>query len=186
LLTVTSYPNRTSPVKRGKFILENLLCAAPPPPPPGVEGLIEEVDPTASLRERLEQHRSDPACSVCHNTMDPLGFGLESYDGIGQHRTVDQGGFAVDATGVYMNDTAFSGAKEMASLIENDPRFVACIADKLFTYALGRGVEKQDRAALETIVEQTAAAAYSMPELIKLIAISEPFRYRRGTKEVSQ
>jgi len=180
LLTVTSYPNRTSPVKRGVFVLEHLLCSAPPPPPPGVEGLVEEIDPTASLRERLEQHRSDPACAACHDTMDNIGFGLESYDGIGAFRTIDEQGFAVDSSGV-LQGVDFAGAKDMAAIIESDPRFVPCIVEKLFSYALGRGVENEDEPALEAVVTAAAESGYNMPELIKLMVTSKPFRERRGT-----
>ena len=183
LLTVTSFPNRTSPVKRGVFIMEQLMCSGPPPPPPGVEGLVEEIDPTDSLRDRLAQHRNDPTCNSCHETMDNLGFGLEAYSGIGAFRTIDEAGHAVDSSGVYYGDESFEGARQMAELIENDPSFLECIAEKLFVYGLGRGVESEDKEHIEHIVEQATEADYSMPELIKLIVTSEPFRYRRGVAE---
>jgi len=183
LLTVTSYPNRTSPVKRGVWILEKLLCDGPPPPPPGVEGLKPEETPTGSLRERLEAHRSDPKCAVCHQIMDPLGFGLEHYDGIGAYRTEDVGGFPIDSKGEYFDKGSFDGAQQMADFVQQDPRFATCLVEKLFTYALGRDVESEDIPHLQFISEQLSASGYMMPELIKLLVTSEPFRMRRGTKE---
>jgi hypothetical protein len=185
LLTVTSYPNRTSPVKRGVWILEKLLCDGPPPPPPGVEGLTPEEIPTGSLRERLEAHRSDPKCAACHSIMDPLGFGLEHYDGIGAFRTEDTGGFPIDSAGTYFDEGAFDGAQQMAEFIQQDPRFASCLVEKLFTYALGRDVESEDRGHLAMVSQKLAESGYMLPELIKLLAVSEPFRMRRGTKEVA-
>lgn len=183
VLTVTSYPNRTSPVKRGVWILENLLCDGPPPPPPGVEAdLKDEEIPTGSLRDRLEAHRADPVCASCHQLMDPLGLGMENYDGIGRFRTEDTGGFPIDATGEIYDVGPFDGARQMAELLQDDPRFSACLIEKLFIYALGRDVTKADEPHLETVAEALAEADYRLPEALKLIATSPPFRQRRGTK----
>jgi hypothetical protein len=183
LLTVTSTPTRTSPVKRGVWILEQLLCSEPPPPPPGVEGLIQDGMASGTLREQLELHRADPSCASCHNLMDPLGLGLESYDGIGAFRTEDQG-LPIDASGELVTGEAFDGAREMAALIQTDPRFDVCVVEKLFTYALGRPPDAGEHPFLEEIA--SAAAGGDLPELIKLLVTSEPFRTRRGTMENAQ
>ncbi len=184
LLTVTSTPIRTSPVKRGVWILEQLLCSEPPPPPPGVEGLPEGDMSSGSLRDRLELHRADPTCASCHNLMDPLGLGLEHYDAIGSFRTEDDG-FPVDASGQLIDGQAFSNAREMAALIQQDERFDHCIVEKLFTYALGRPVASSEQPFAEAIAEEFAQSGSELPELIKLIVTSEPFRTRRGTLEGS-
>ena len=184
LLTVTSTPIRTSPVKRGVWILEQLLCSEPPPPPPGVEGLPEGDISSGSLRDRLELHRADPTCASCHNLMDPLGLGLENYDAIGSFRTEDDG-FPVDASGQLIDGQGFTNAREMAALIQQDERFEHCIVEKLFTYALGRPVATSEQPFVEVIAEEFAQSGSELPELIKLIVTSEPFRTRRGTLEGS-
>lgn len=177
-LTMTSHPTRTSPVKRGKLVLEQLLCIAPPPPPPGVEGLEEEVDPTASLRERFEQHRADPACASCHQLMDPIGFALEHFDGVGAWRETDSG-FDIDASGLYMGSTPFDGHAELATLIKGDPMFPDCMTRKTLTYALGRGLVADDNCAVSNLVEELEEADYRLADLFVAIAKSEPFRMRR-------
>jgi hypothetical protein len=182
LLTVTSYPARTSPVKRGKWVLTQLLCSEPPPPPPGVEGLKTEDLEGASLRQKLEAHRADPVCASCHQLMDPIGFGLENYDGIGAFRT-DDNGFDIDASGTLPDGTEFNGANELAKLISADPRFAKCATQKTFVYALGRGVSSDDKDYLQGISEQFAAGGYKLKDLLALIAASEPFRFRRGQPE---
>jgi hypothetical protein len=179
MLTVTSYPTRTSPVKRGKWILTQLLCAAPDPPPPGVEGLLQEQMPTASLREQLEKHRDAPQCAGCHVTMDQLGFGLEQYDAIGAYRTEDKG-IPVDDTGKLPTGETFEGALEMQSILHEDPRFGQCVTQHLMTYALGRGMEPPDDIFLQHISGEFAKGGYKLKTLIELIATSEPFRLRRG------
>ena len=184
LLTVTSTPIRTSPVKRGVWILEQLLCSEPPPPPPGVEGLPEGDMSSGSLRDRLELHRADPTCASCHNLMDPLGLGLENYDAIGSFRTEDDG-FPVDASGQLIDGQAFTNAREMAALIQQDERFEHCIVEKLFTYALGRPAASTEEPFIEAIAEEFAQSGSELPELIKLIVTSEPFLTRRGTLEGS-
>jgi hypothetical protein len=178
LLTLTSNPGRTSPVKRGKWILTQILCSEPPPPPPGVEAFEEQELEGASIREKLAAHRTDPLCASCHNLMDPLGLAMENYDAIGAWRTEDNG-FDVDASGVLPNGTEFEGATEMAGLISKDPRFAKCAARKVFTYALGAG-EGLDKHYLEQVTEKFAAGGGKLNELIALVATSEPFLYRRG------
>jgi hypothetical protein len=139
VLTVSSYPARTSPVLRGKWILENLLDSAPPPPPPDVPNLDEKaIGATMSMRQQLEQHRANPACRGCHARMDPLGFGLENYDAIGQWRTRD-GAFPIDATGALPNGQTFQGAAGVRQILLRDQdTFARCLGSKLITYALGR------------------------------------------------
>ncbi len=182
LLTVTSTPIRTSPVKRGVWILEQLLCSEPPPPPPGVEGLPEDDMSSGSLREQLERHRADPTCASCHNLMDPLGLGLEHYDAIGSYRTEDSG-FPIDASGQLIDGQSFTNAREMAALIQQDQRFDLCVVEKMFTYALGRPAATTEHPFIEAIAQAFAQSSSELPELIKLIVTSEPFRTRRGTME---
>jgi hypothetical protein len=184
LLTVTSTPTRTSPVKRGVWILEQLLCSEPPPPPPGVEGLPEDEMNGGTLRDQLERHRADPACASCHNLMDPLGLGLEQYDAIGRFRT-EESGLPIDASGSLVGGETFDDAAGMASLVQTDPRFDSCVVEQLFTYALGRPPAGEETPFVEGIAAQYAEDGASLPELIKLIATSEPFRTRRGTMEGS-
>ncbi len=185
LLTVTSTPTRTSPVKRGVWILGQLLCTEPPPPPPGVEGLPQDGMFSGTLRDQLEQHRADPTCASCHNLMDPLGLGLEHYDAIGTYRTEDRG-FPVDASGELLSGQTFTDGREMVALIQQDQRFDLCIVEKLFLYALGRPPASSEHPFLEAIAETFAQSGAELPELIKLIVTSEPFRTRRGTLEESQ
>jgi hypothetical protein len=176
-LTVTSYPWRTSPVKRGKWVLEQLLCASPPPPPPGVEGLLPETKPTGSLRQRMEAHRTKEECAVCHRAMDPIGFGLENFDGIGRWRTVDDG-FPVDATGE-MEGAKFGGAVELAALIAKDPRWPRCVVQQLLTYALGRGIGRDDGARLDALTK-ALVERWRMRDLVERIVLDDGFRARRG------
>ncbi len=183
LLTVTSYPDRTSPVKRGVWVLEQLLCTEPPPPPPGVEALEPEETPTQSLRERLEQHRADPACASCHNLMDPIGLGLENYDGIGRWRTQDAEGFAIDAQSELYTGEAFDGGAELSAILTQDDRLHHCLAEKLFIYGLGRDVQSEDEHHLEAMLDGYAEEGYRLPDLIKRLVTSQPFLTRRGVKE---
>jgi hypothetical protein len=179
LLTVTSYPARTSPVKRGKWVLEQLLCSGPPPPPPGVEGLKPEPKPTASLRERMEAHRSNPVCASCHTLMDPIGFGFENYDGIGSYRSKDQG-FAINASGMLPSGETFDGPIELAQLLSADARLPACMAQQLFTYALGRGPEAYDKDDLEAITTGFVGAGQKFGELVAQVVLSDAFQRRRA------
>lgn len=173
-LTVTSHPRRTSPVKRGALVLDALLCSTPPPPPPGVEGLSEPVEPQASLRDRFEAHRSRPECSACHDHIDPIGFALEPFDGIGAWRSTDDG-FPIDASGELADGTAFAGPTELAALLKRDPRFPACLTEKLATFALGRSLGRRDACELERLEASFAAHGYDVRALIRELVKSELF-----------
>jgi hypothetical protein len=183
LLTVTSYPARTSPVQRGKWVLQQMLCDEPAPPPPGVEGLVEELSPTASLRERLEQHRAAPVCAACHEIMDPIGFALEHFNAVGQWRE-DDNGYEIDDSGSFPDGTTFTGAFEMADVIKDDPKLRECVAEHMYTYAMGRGIEKYDDYHLGEITENYSSAGGGLRELIREIVLSESFRKRRGDDSV--
>jgi hypothetical protein len=147
-----------------------------------VEGLPDPPEgeaPTGSLRDRFEAHRSEPRCAACHQLMDPIGFGLEGYDGVGAFRTMDDG-FPIDDSGALPDGQAFAGAKELSVLLAADERLPRCVAQQLLTYALGRGVESYDGDDLDAITEAFLAGGQRLPELIELIALSDPFRMRRG------
>lgn len=181
VLTVSSYPTRTSPVIRGKYVLQNILGAPPPAPPPDVPVLDEEaVGNTGSLRKQLEKHRSNPTCASCHNRMDALGFGLENYDAIGRWRTMD-GKFPIDVSGTFPNGKSFATPAEMRALLKGEvPDFARCLTEKMLTYALGRGVERYDRRTVNDITRKLAASNYQFQTLIYEIAQSLPFQSRRG------
>ena len=180
LLMVTSYPTRTSPVLRGKWILENLLGAPPPPPPPDVPALADGAETSAgSLREALEQHRASPACAACHARLDPLGFALEGFDAVGGHRTED-GGVPVEASGALPDGTLVDGPAGLRRvLLERRDEFVETLAARLLTYALGRGLESYDRPAVREIRRRTEAAGYRFSALVAAAVDSVPFRLRR-------
>jgi hypothetical protein len=181
VLTVSSYPTRTSPVIRGKWVLENLLNAPPPPPPPNVPALADsEIGTKVSLREQLEKHRANPVCASCHSKMDPLGFGLENYDAIGHWRTKD-GSFPIDSSGTLPSGKRFTTPAEMKEILRSNPEaFAQCLSEKMLTYALGRGLERYDRPAVKKIVAQLAANDYRFDELISGVVESLPFQMRRG------
>lgn len=179
-LTTSSYPNRTSPVKRGRWVLEQLLCTPPPPPPPGVEGLDKPDGVTGTVRERMEAHRKQPVCASCHQLMDPIGFGLENFDGIGKWRT-EEAGSTIDASGKLPGAGAtFAGGSELALALADDARVGRCVAQHLYTYALGRGPEASDQIYLDEIASGTKGAGNRMKDLIVQIVTSEPFRMRRA------
>jgi hypothetical protein len=187
ILTVTSYPNRTSVVQRGKWILENLLGAPPPPPPPEVPNLKPhgEDGTLLTMRQQMEQHRANAVCAACHARMDPLGFALENYDGVGKWRTKDSG-HVIDASGKLPDGTEFNGVPGLNQVLLTSRRddFVATVAAKLLTYALGRGLETYDRPAVRSIVreassEDQSAPAPSFRALIGAIVKSVPFEMRR-------
>ena len=183
ILTVTSLATRTSPVVRGKWILENLLGAPPPPPPPDVPELEDQAEggEAASLRARLEAHRANPVCSGCHSRMDPLGFALENFDAVGRWRDADAGGAAIDTAGVLPDGAAFDGLPELRGILHGRrDEFVATVAEKLLTYALGRGVEHYDRPAVRAIVRGAADDDYRWSSIIVGIARSLPFQLRRS------
>jgi hypothetical protein len=179
ILTVSSYPTRTSPPVRGKWVLENLLGAGPPPPPADVPVLDESANAaTLSLRARLEQHRKDPSCSACHNSMDPIGFGLESYDAVGSWRTHD-GQVAIDTSGVLPDGRSFQGAKDLKKILRGQSyAFARNFTEKLLTFALGRGLESYDRAAVDEIVENAAKKEYRFSSFVLGVVNSKPFQLR--------
>jgi mono/diheme cytochrome c family protein len=183
ILTITSNPTRTSPVKRGKWILENILGSPPPPPPPEAGELSEKKDivESASLRKRMEQHRADPNCATCHQKMDPLGFGFENYDAVGAWRTKD-GKFDIDPAGVLPDGKSFNGPKELKIILKGkEKEFRKCLADRLLTYALGRGLEAYDKCAVDQIADNLAKNEYRFSGLVINIVTSSPFQMRRGT-----
>ncbi len=180
VLTVTSHSDRTSPVKRGLWVLSQLLCAAPPPPPANTAALAEAgAMPTGTLRQRMEQHRRDPGCASCHQTMDPIGFGFEGFDGVGVTRTMDSG-FPIDATGRLPTGESFESPAQLAAILANDPRYSRCVARHLLTYALGRGLGTDDDAALDGIQQAWRGGGLRLRDLVEHVALSEPFRLRRG------
>ena len=186
ILTVTSYPNRTSPVLRGKWLLENILGTPPPPPPADVPPLPEEGegDEAASVRERLEVHRENPVCANCHAPMDPLGFALENYDGIGAWRATNEAGTAVDSTGMLPNGASIEGVRALRALLMDRPeQFVGTLTEKLLSYAIGRGLEYYDYPTTRRIVREAAASDYRWSSLIIGVAKSTPFRMRRARDE---
>lgn len=186
VLTVTSYSTRTSPVLRGKFILENILNAPPPDPPPGVPGLDQAPVPAdAPMRQRLEAHRTNPTCAACHRRMDPLGFALENYNAIGAWRT-DEGKQPIDASGRLPDGRAFRGPEDLTSILTADRQFFArALTEKLLTYALGRGVESYDRQTVRTIARRVAATGYRFSTLVLEIVKSAPFQMRRVDQPVT-
>jgi hypothetical protein len=180
LLMVTSYPNRTSPVKRGKFLLENLLGAPPPPPPPDVPALKEVAagDKPQTMRERMEAHRASPACASCHKIMDPLGFALENFDAVGKWRTSDAGA-AIDTSGKLVDGTPVDGPATLrAALLSQREQFAQTVVEKLMTYALGRGVEYYDSPAVRQIVRSSASNDYRWSSIVLGIVRSTPFQMR--------
>lgn len=181
VLTVSSYPTRTSVVIRGKYILMNVLGTPPPPPPPDVPQLEEaEVGSKVSLRQQMERHRSDAVCASCHSRMDVLGFGLENYDGTGKWRTMD-GKFPVDSSGTFPNGKSFTTPAQMRALLAEElPEFARCLTEKMLTYSLGRGLERYDRRTVEGIARKLGASGYRFQTLILEIVRSLPFQARRG------
>jgi hypothetical protein len=181
ILTVTSNPTRTSPVKRGRWVLEQLLGTPPPPPPPNVPTLKEDQKAltAATLRLRMQQHRANVNCAVCHNKLDPLGFGLENYDAVGAWRDQDAGA-AIDSSGTLPSGQSFRGPAELKMILKaRSPEFARCLTEKLLTYALGRGLEDYDHCAVDQIVKTLAANRYKFSALVLAIAKSDPFQRRR-------
>jgi hypothetical protein len=183
ILTVTSYSNRTSPVVRGKWVLDNLLGAPPPPPPPNVPELKprDNTGRVLSMRAQMEQHRANPVCASCHKAMDPLGFALENFDGIGTWRTMDANA-PIDASGVLPDGTAFRGLPELRQVLLQKRReaFVSTVTDRLLTYALGRGLEHYDAPVVRSIMRDSAPGGYKLSSLLVGVARSTPFQMRRS------
>jgi hypothetical protein len=184
ILTVTSYPDRTSPVVRGKWILENLLGTPPPPPIPNVG----ELRPTnaggavLSMRERMAQHRANPVCASCHSMMDPLGLSLENFDAVGKWRTLGESSTPIDASGVLPDGTPFQGPAGLRDALLRSNRFVATMTEKMMTYALGRGLEHYDAPAVRAVLKGAAADDYRLSSLILGVVQSTPFRMRRSSE----
>jgi len=193
---VTSAPNRTSPVKRGQWILANLLGVPPPPPPEGVDTNLDKTAPAeaaptplgsprrgTTMRERLARHMADPSCAACHNLMDPLGFALENFDFIGQWRDAE-GAAAVDAHGVFVDGSEIEGPAGLRRvLLEHSDLFVQTFAEKLLTYALGRSLEAADMPAVREIVRSAARDEYRMSALVLGVAQSVPMQMRSKAAE---
>ena len=186
LLTVTSPPNRTSVVQRGKWVLDNLLGAPPPPPPPDVPSLeaTTKGSESLSLRAALEQHRANPGCAGCHAVMDPIGFALENYNGIGQWRSQD-GGSPIDATGKLPDGTEFTGPPGLKTALTTVRRdeFASTVAERLLTYALGRGVEYYDQPTVRAIMRDTKVGEHPLRDMITAVVLSKPFQMRRSASQ---
>ena len=182
ILTVTSYPDRTSPVVRGKWILENLLGTPPPPPIPGVPPLKPPsfAGKVLTMRERIASHRNSPVCASCHAMMDPLGLALEHFDGVGKWRALDESGAPIDASGALPDGTRFDGAEGLRTALLTSDRFLTTLTEKMLTYSLGRGVEYYDMPAVRAIVRDAARDNYRFTSLIKAIVESAPFQMRRS------
>ncbi len=183
VLTLTSHAIRTSPVLRGKWILDNLLGTPPPDPPPNIPALNDQRTQAKrpTVRARLEAHRANPACSACHAMIDPTGFALENFDAIGRWRVVDESFNPIDPSGVLPDGRAFDGVAEMRDALARDPRqFVTTVTEKLMTYALGRGLEHYDMPTLRRIVREAAADDYRFQSVVLGIVTSDPFLMRRS------
>jgi hypothetical protein len=182
VLMATSYGNRTSPVIRGKWLLENMLGTPPPPPPPNVPTLQERGSDgkPQTMRERLNAHRQNPVCATCHNLMDPLGFALENFDATGAWRTRDENGKPIDASGSLVDGTRLDGPAALRKhLMRHQDRFVHVFTEKLLTYGLGRGLEPADQPVIRGILRQAAAADYRWSAIVTGIVKSTPFRMRK-------
>jgi len=178
VLLATSMPTRTSPVIRGKWILEQILGTPPPPPPPNVPSLEDRnIDPNLPLKQRLAIHRENPDCAGCHAKIDPIGFALENFDAIGAFRTQD-GNNPVDAAGTLPNGTEINGATDLKRVIKGD-RFVRNVSEKLLVYALGRGLERYDKRSVEGIIAKAKGSDYRIQSLISAVVTSDPFLKRK-------
>ena len=187
VLTLTSNPGRTSPVKRGKWVLENLLGTPPPPPPPNIPALDAPGKPieAENLRKRLEIHRSNPACASCHAQMDAIGLAMENYDAIGKWRT-DDAGKPMDVSGTLPDGNKFTGPKELKRvLLGKKSQFTKAMTERLLTYALGRGVERTDRCNLDAMAKSVAAKNHKFSAMVEAVITSKPFRERRGDESTS-
>ena len=178
ILTMTAIPTRTSPVRRGEWVLSDLLCSPPPPPPPGIPPLPTTAS-TGTMRQKMEEHRKNPSCAGCHAQMDPIGFALEHFDPIGRWRDTDQGQ-AIDATGQFDDGRKFDGAHELAQVIKGDPRFGECATQKVLSYALGRTPREGDVTRLSALTKGFADGQHRTKALIVSIIHNDAFRMRRG------
>jgi hypothetical protein len=181
ILSITSYPNRTSPVLRGKWVLENILAAPPPPPPVDIPALQEKDDGGKSytMREAIERHRANPVCAVCHNRMDPIGFGLENFNPIGQWR-IEDAGEPIDSSGMLPDGSSFQGPAQLQKALLQNSRVIAnAFAKKLMTYALGRDLNYYDMPVVREIVNNASANEYRFSDIVSGIVKSLPFKMRR-------
>lgn len=182
VLTVTSNPTRTSPVKRGRWVLEQILGTPPPPAPPNVPLLPEgeQAELTGSLRQRVEQHRKNPVCATCHARMDPIGFAFENYDAVGAFRTKD-GAFDINPAGQFPDGRSFQSSAELKEILRTQKEsFARCLSEKMLIYALGRGLEYYDQPTVDQIVAALKRDNYRFSMLVRAIARSDPFQNRRG------
>jgi hypothetical protein len=181
ILTVTSYATRTSPVLRGKWVLDTLLGVPPPPPLPDVPTLQDNtVDGSLAVRSRLAEHRRNPVCASCHNLMDPVGLSLEKFDAIGRRRTAEEG-IPIDASGGFPDGSLFADVHGLeAALLRRPELFVGAFAEKLLTYASGRGVEYYDAPAIRTIVRETRPQDFRLSAIVLGVVNSQPFQMRQA------
>jgi len=188
ILTVTSYPNRTSPVERGKWILTNLLGVPPQPPPPNIPPLPESGSDgkVVSLRERMERHRANPVCAGCHRAMDPIGFAMENFDGIGRWRAREDGQ-PIDASGTLFTGAQLDGVNGLRQELARRPDvFVGVLTERMLTYAVGRGLEYYDMPAVRTIVRHARADNYRFSSIVLGVARSVPFQMKETTAVVKE
>jgi len=184
ILTVTSHANRTSPVIRGKWVLDNLLGAPPPPPPPNVPALKERADDNKALtmRQRMQEHRANPVCASCHKLMDPIGFALDNFDAIGRWRVSDAN-TPIDPSGELPDGAKFQGPGGLREvLVTKREEFISTVTERLLTYALGRGVEYYDAPAIRRIVREAAPGGYRWSSLFLGVVTSTPFQMRRAAE----
>ncbi len=174
-LTVQAYPFTTSPARRGRWVLDNLLCQPPPPAPDGVDVPIDPV--AGTKRDELAQHRQDPACASCHTALDPIGLAFETYDAIGQRRA-HENGEEIDPAGVLPTGETFADARELALLLADDPRMVDCLIEQVLVYALGRGLTADERDTIDDVAEELAQRGYGARDLFVVVAQSDVFRQR--------
>jgi hypothetical protein len=188
ILTVTSYPNRTSPVERGKWMLTNLLGVPPQPPPPNIPPLPEggADGKVVSLRERLETHRANPVCAGCHRMMDPIGFAMENFDGIGRWRAKEDGK-SIDASGTLFTGAKVDGVATLRRELSSRPDvFVGVFTERMLTYAVGRGLEHYDMPAVRKIVQDARVTDYRFSSVVLGVARSVPFQLKETTVKVKE
>jgi hypothetical protein len=188
ILTVTSYPNRTSPVERGKWILTNLLGVPPQPPPPNVPPLPDNGadGKVLSLRERMEGHRANPVCAGCHRVMDPIGFAMENFDGTGRWRAKEDGA-TIDASGTLFTGAKLDGVNALRQELTRRPDvFVGVLTERMLTYALGRGLDYRDMPAVRKIVQNARSKDYRFSSIVLGVARSVPFEMKETTVRVKE
>jgi hypothetical protein len=187
VLTITSYATRTSPVLRGKWVLENLLSSAPPPPPPNIPSLKtegKEPGKPLTMREAMTQHRASPSCAGCHARMDPIGFAMENFDAVGKWRDRD-GENAIDASGVFPDGTRFDGMAGLKKELLRQPElFVGTVAERLLMYAIGRNLQYYDAPSVRAIIRDAAPQKYTLSSLVLGVVRSRPFQMREAASDI--